>query len=83
MPEDTATWLPVADRGPHAAGLLTLPVFLTKYGSRRARAHAASSAFLCNEFVADTVKLTPSTEPDLTKRPGCSSCHQTLEPMAA
>src|SRR5439155_7889740 len=25
----------------------------------------------------------PSTEPDLTKRPGCSTCHQTLEPMAA
>jgi hypothetical protein len=29
------------------------------------------------------VKLTPSTEPDLTKRPGCSSCHETLEPLAA
>nr|HEX4318124.1 DUF1585 domain-containing protein [Kofleriaceae bacterium] len=83
VPEDTATWMPVADRGPHAAGLLTMPVFLTKYGSRRARAHAAYNAFLCKDFVADTVKLTPSTEPDLTKRSGCSSCHQTLEPMAA
>ena len=41
------------------------------------------SAFLCKDFVADRVKLAPSTEPDLTKRPGCSSCHQTLEPMAA
>ena len=40
-PEDTATWLPVADRGPHASGILTMPVFLTKYGSRRARAHVA------------------------------------------
>ena len=60
-----------------------MPIFLTKYGSRRARAHVAYSAFLCKDFVADTVKLAPSDEPDLTKRPGCSSCHQTLEPMAA
>jgi hypothetical protein len=82
-PEDTATWLPVADRGPHASGILTMPVFLTKYGSRRARAHVLYNAFLCKDFVADSVKLAPSTDPDLTKRPGCSSCHQTLEPMAA
>jgi uncharacterized protein DUF1585 len=83
VPEDTATWLPVADRGPRAAGILTMPIFLTKYGSRRARAHVAYSAFLCKDFVADAVKLAPSTEPDLTKRPGCSACHTTLEPMAA
>jgi len=83
VPQDTATWLPVADRGPHASGLLTMPIFLTKYGSRRARAHVAYSAFLCKDFVADTVKLEPSTEPDLTKRPGCSTCHTKLEPMAA
>jgi Protein of unknown function (DUF1585)/Protein of unknown function (DUF1549) len=83
VPEDTATWLPVADRGPHASGILTMPIFLTKYGSRRARAHVVYSAFLCKDFVADGVKLAPSTEVDLTKRPGCSTCHQTLEPMAA
>jgi hypothetical protein len=83
VPEDTATWLTVADRGPFAAGLLTMPIFLTKYGSRRARAHVVYSAFLCRDFVADAVKLSPSTEPDLTRRPGCSTCHQTLEPMAA
>src|SRR5262249_50780893 len=34
-------------------------------------------------FVAESVKLAPSSEPDLTKRPGCSTCHQTLEPMAS
>jgi uncharacterized protein DUF1585 len=83
VPVDTATWLPVADRGPNAAGLLTMPVFLAKYGSRRARAHVAYSAFLCRDFVADSVKLAPSDDPDLTKRPGCSACHQTLEPLAA
>jgi hypothetical protein len=83
VPEDTATWLPIGDRGPHAAGLLTMPIFLTKYGSRRARAHVLYSAFLCKDFVADNVKLAPSNETDLAKRPGCSACHQTLEPMAA
>lgn len=83
VPEDTATWLPVADRGPHASGIFTMPIFLVKYGSRRARAHVAYSAFLCKDFVADSVKLEPSTEPDLTRRPGCSTCHQTLEPMSA
>jgi hypothetical protein len=83
VPMDTATWMAVSDRGPRAAGILTMPIFLTKYGSRRARAHVAYSAFLCRDFVADSVKLEPSTEPDLTKRPGCSTCHQTLEPMAS
>ena len=83
VPEDTATWMPIADRGPRASGILTMPIFLTKYGSRRARAHVVYNAFLCKDFVADTVKLAPSDEPDLTKRPGCSTCHQTLEPMAA
>jgi hypothetical protein len=27
-PQDTDTWLRVGDRGPHAAGILTMPVFL-------------------------------------------------------
>ena len=83
IPQDSATWMPVDDRGPHASGILTMPIFLTKYGSRRARAHVVSTAFLCKDFVAESVKLEPSTEPDLTKRPGCSACHARLEPMAA
>ena len=65
VPEDTATWLPVADRGPHASGILTMPIFLAKYGSRRARAHVVYSAFLCKDFIADAVKLAPSDDPDL------------------
>ena len=81
--QDAGKWYPVADRGPHASGLLTMPVFLLKYGTRRQRAHAIYSAFLCKDFVANSVKLEPSTEPDLTKRPGCSACHVRLEPLAA
>lgn len=83
LPQETNSWRSIPDRGPHASGVLTMPIFLAKYGSRRARAHALYNVFLCKSFVAETVQLKPSTEPDLTKRPGCSSCHRTLEPMAA
>lgn len=76
-------WTDVSDRGPNAAGIMTMPVFLLKYGSRRQRAHAIYSAFTCRDFVAETAQLEPSNEPDLTKRPGCSACHERLEPMAA
>ncbi len=82
-PHEVATWTVVEDRGPHAAGVMTMPMFLLKYGSRRQRAHVVYNAFMCKEFVAEAAKLEPSTEVDLTKRPGCSTCHVRLEPMAA
>lgn len=81
--EDTTTWQLVKDRGPHAAGLLTMPIFLAKYASRRARAAAVYTSFLCKQFVAEKAELTPSAEPNLMVRPGCASCHATLEPLAA
>jgi len=81
-PTDAANWK-LTDRGPNASGILTMPVFLTKYGTRRGRAHVLYNVFQCRQFVAEDVKLEPSTEPDLTKRPGCSTCHATLEPMSA
>jgi hypothetical protein len=83
LPQDAARWVLVPDRGPHAAGLLTMPVFLAKYASRRARAAAVYGAFLCKSFVSDHVDLKPSTEPNLMVREGCSTCHATLEPLAA
>jgi hypothetical protein len=83
LPHDVARWSVVADRGPHASGILTMPVFLTKFGTRRARAHVLWQAFACKDFVAGKIQLMPSTEPDLTKRPGCNICHATLEPLAA
>lgn len=83
-PQDVDKWEVVADRGPHAAGVLTLPMFLEKYASARARGAALYNAFLCKSFVADNkTELTPSTEPNLMTRPGCSTCHATLEPLAA
>ncbi len=84
LPMDAARWELVADRGPHAAGILTMPVFLAKYASRRARGAAVYQAFLCKSFVAESHEdLKPSTEPDLRVREGCSTCHATLEPLAA
>jgi hypothetical protein len=83
-PHDTATWKLVPDRGPHAAGILTTPMFLEKYASARARGAVLYNAFLCKSFVADnSTQLTPSSEPNLMVRPGCKNCHATLEPLAA
>jgi hypothetical protein len=83
MPYDVSVWKPVADRGPHAAGILTMPIFLEKFASARSRAAAVYSAFLCRSFTSDVATLTPSTDPNLMERPGCSNCHATLEPLAA
>ncbi|MDB4928768.1 MAG: hypothetical protein JWM10_1252 [Myxococcaceae bacterium] len=82
-PHDLATWRRVDDRGPQASGLLTMPIFLAKYGTRRARAHIVYNAFLCRQFVAENIALTPSTEPNLMVRSGCAACHATLEPLSA
>jgi hypothetical protein len=82
-PQDVSTWKIVEDRGPHAAGILTMPMFLEKYASARARAAAVYNDFLCKSFVAENQELTPSTEPNLMVRPGCKTCHATLEPLAA
>ena len=83
LAHDVSTWKPVPDRGPHAAGILTMPIFLEKFATSRARGAVLYSAFLCKSFVSDQVKLEPSTEPNLMVRPGCSTCHATLEPLAA
>jgi hypothetical protein len=82
-PWDTRSWRPIADRGPHAAGLLTLPAFLAKYASRRSRAAVLYTSLLCKSFVAGKEELAPSKEPNLMIRPGCASCHATLEPLSA
>lgn len=83
-PLDARTWVKVPARSDAAAGILTMPVFLAKYGTRRSKAHVLYNAFLCKDFIAPpNLKLPPSTDPNLMTRPGCSTCHATLEPMAA
>jgi Protein of unknown function (DUF1585) len=82
-PHDVGTWKLVSYRGPHAAGILTMPMFLEKYASARARGAVLYNAFLCKSFIADKTELPPSSEVNLMIRPGCSTCHATLEPLAA
>lgn len=83
LPHDVSRWTHVADRGALASGILTTPIFATKYGTRRARAHVLYQAFACREFTAPNAALMPSTQPNLTVRSGCQGCHATLEPLAA
>ena len=83
FPSDVRAWRFIPDRGPHASGILTTPVFLTKFASRRARAAVLYNALLCKSFVSGKDPLLPSSEPNLMVRPGCSNCHATLEPIAA
>ena len=83
LPTDVSVWKHVVDRGPHASGILTMPVFLAKFGSRRARAHVLYQTFLCRDFIAENLQLAPSTNPNLMERPGCSTCHVKLEPLAS
>jgi len=83
LPHDVSLWQEVSDRGPRASGLVTMPVFLTKYASRRARGAALYTTFSCKSFSSEAVQLMPSTEPNLMLRPGCNTCHGTLEPLAA
>jgi len=82
-PADVDTWRVVPDRGPHAAGILTTPAFLAKFASRRARAAAAYTTFSCKSFTGDAGDAPPSSSPDLSTRPGCATCHATLEPLAS
>jgi hypothetical protein len=82
-PHEVSRWELVPDRGPQASGLLTMPVYLAKAGTARARARLMWQAFRCREFTAGRIELTPSTETDLTRRPGCQICHATLDPLAA
>jgi hypothetical protein len=82
-PADISRWMVVEDRGTESAGLLTMPVFLEKFASRRARAAAVYATFWCKSFTSTAKELTPSTEPNLMERTGCAGCHKTLEPLAA
>jgi hypothetical protein len=81
-PSAVSDWRMVKDRV-HASGILTMPMFLEKYASARARGAVLYNAFLCKSFSASNAPLAPSDEPDLMKRPGCQACHATLEPLAA
>ncbi len=85
--DQVGKWTKV-DRDKLHAGVLTMPLFLTKFSSDRGRANRFYSAFLCSHFQAPPGGLPPAQdschdEPNLMKRCGCKYCHQTVEPAAA
>ena len=69
------------------SGILTLPAYLLRFMSNRARANRFNSAFLCDDFIGPEEGLPEAEDevymPDLTQRIGCNYCHARLEPMAA
>jgi hypothetical protein len=86
VPFTAAAWQ-AYERGGLHAGVLTLPGFLLRFQTQRARANRLSVAFACEAFTAPsgpapTAGCSNSSE-DLTQRCSCQGCHATLEPLAS
>jgi hypothetical protein len=80
----TDTWKPIDRLAPHS-GVLTLPAYLLRFQTNRARANRYRIAFEGQFFQPPSTKDTACNKDgdDLTQRCVCRSCHVTLEPMAA
>ncbi len=79
------SWHAVTRPGAHA-GILTLPAYLLRYQTGRARANRFRIAFLGQYFLPPSTDDTDGCSPsaaDLTKRCICRGCHQTLEPLTS
>lgn len=83
---DEDTWVQV-ELGPEQSGILTSPVFLMKYQTRRARANRFYNAFVCQPFQPPDGGVpgvdNPDASLDLSTRDGCKYCHAILEPAGA
>ncbi|AKT37434.1 hypothetical protein [Chondromyces crocatus] len=77
-------WVEVEREAPHA-GILTLPAFLLRFQTNRARANRYRIAFEGQHFQPAGTKDTGCAKEgdDLTQRCVCRSCHVTLEPLSA
>ena len=83
---DTETWVPV-ELGPEQSGILTSPLYLMKYQTRRGRTNRFYDKFLCQPFTPPEGGLSdldnPDVSLDLTQRAGCKYCHAVMEPAGA
>lgn len=83
---DEDTWVPI-ELGPEQSGILTSPLFLMKFQTRRGRVNRFFNAFLCQPFqppAGGLTNLDASVQTlDLTAREGCRYCHAILEPAGA
>jgi hypothetical protein len=83
LPYD-ADWR-LVDRESYHSGVLTTLGFLRRFASHRARVNRLYTAFLCDPFQAPAGGLPSATDecssnPDLSSRCGCATCHETIEP---
>ena len=80
------TWMEV-ELGPEQSGILTSPLYLMKFQTRRGRVNRFFNAFLCQPFQPPAGGLTNLDESvqtlDLTEREGCRYCHAIIEPAGA
>ena len=78
------TWVKIERKAPHS-GVLTLPAYLLRFQTNRARANRYRIAFEGQFFQPPSTKDTGCAKDgdDLTQRCVCRSCHVTLEPLAA
>ncbi|MBI5514085.1 MAG: hypothetical protein HY909_09980 [Deltaproteobacteria bacterium] len=87
VPYDDPRWH-AYERAPEHSGVLTTPVFLARFATRRARINRFRNAFLCQSFLPPEDPGPPPTdrchrETNLARRCGCAYCHATLEPLGA
>lgn len=87
MDFDSSEWVRVS-RGEEHSGVLTTLLYLMRFASDRGRANRFYTAFMCEPFESPAEGLPPATdpcssEPNLSERCGCATCHQRLEPTAA
>lgn len=80
-------WTKVARTEMHS-GVLTTLLYNMRFASHRARANRYFTAFMCQPFEAPSEGLPSSTDPcssdpNLSTRCGCATCHERLEPAAA
>ena len=79
-----ADWQMVQRESYHS-GILTTLGYLRRFASHRARVNRLYTAFLCDPFEAPSGGLPAATDecssdPDLSSRCGCATCHETIEP---
>ncbi len=88
VPLDDLTWHEY-QRGPQHRGVLTTPVFLARFPTRRARVNRFRSVFLCRPFEPAPGSTPPppdhpcNREANLARRCGCNECHSIIEPLGA
>ncbi len=64
------------------AGVLKTAAFHKITNGLRAKANRARESFLCKSYIPPEEPQTTSDEVDLTKKPYCSHCHKTLDPLS-